>query len=187
MSRYHRYNRRYRDLKEQIKQRSLHHTPPQPNDALGQALDDVNAWGFLDDQQQAQHRAISCFGPGVFRGYLPVAWVGVAIWHKPRGYYFYDTLGMIGIWALRAEPDAVDIVLGTRTLAYKLPFFNPESYYRRIQQEFRTFYQDNGAPPAPEERRLTVRYDPAQRLDIRRAIEDELILWAAQQNAPAGW
>lgn len=183
-----RFSRRYRDLKQQIKPRET--PPPQAelNDALGRALDDLNAWGFLEDQQQAQHRTITCFGPGVFRGYLPVAWVGVAIWHKPRGYYFYDTLGLLGIWALRAGQDGIEIVIGTRALTYTLPFFNPESYYRRIQKEFRTFYKDSGSPPPADQCRYNACYDPARRLDIRRDIEEELICWAAEQDAATrGW
>ena len=182
MSRRNRPDRRLRDLKQRVKQR----VPPDPQvnlkDDLGKVLDDLNAWGFLDDQQQAQHRSILCFGPGVFRGYLPMAWVGVVLWHKPRGYYFYDTLGLLGIWALRAEPDGIEVVLGTRELTYVLPFFNAESYYYRIKREFRTFYNDIGSPPARDACRLATCYEPARRLDIRRQIEDELIAWAAEQH-----
>ncbi len=174
-------NRRYRDLKQQIRPHSASPSADLKDD-LGRALDDVNAWGFLEDQQQASHRLISCFGPGVFRGYLPAAWAGVGIWYKQKGYYFYDTLGLLGIWALRAEGDSVDIIIGVRALTYTLPFFNPESYYRRIQTEFRTYYKDSGAPPAADQCRYRVRYDPTRRLEIRRDIEEALRAWASEQN-----
>ncbi|MAS37143.1 MAG: hypothetical protein CL610_24295 [Anaerolineaceae bacterium] len=181
-----RNNRRYRDLKRQISQPSPQQTLAK--DELGQVLDNLNAWGFLEDQQQADHRDILCFGPGVFRGYLPVTWAGVTLWHKPRGYYFYDTLGMLGIWAVRPEPGVLRVLVGTRQLSYALPFFNPESYYRRIQQEFRTFYQDNGSPPPDDQCRYSVTYDAACRLEMRRAIEDEIIRWASEQHtAGQGW
>lgn len=184
MGRNNRRSRDYRDLKTHIQQ------PPKPvrlDDDLGHVLDDLNAWGFLEEQQQSSPRAISCFGPGVFRGYLPVAWVGVVVWHKPRGYYFYDTLGLIGIWSLRAD-DGIDVVVGRRNLTYNLPFFNAESYYRLIQKEFRTFYKDSGSPPSEAGRTYTMRYDPAQRLDIRREIEAELQRWATEHNTPrSGW
>jgi hypothetical protein len=179
-----RSHRRYRDLKRQI-------SPPTPptdlKDDLGRALDDLNAWGFLEDQQQTRHRLITCYGPGVFRGYLPAAWVGVVIWHKRKGYYFYDTLGLLGIWAQHSGPD-IEIMIGTRHLHYTLPFFNPESYYYRIQQEFRTFYKDSGSPPPPEQRRYVTCYDAGRRLDIRREIEAELNAWANEQDIPqTGW
>lgn len=177
-----RSNRRYRDLKQHIRRHELQPVPDVKDD-LGRALDEVNAWGYLEDQQQASHRTISCFGPGTFRGYLPVAWAGVGIWYKQKGYYFYDTLGLLGVWALRTEGDAVDLIIGTRTLTYTLPFFNPESYYRRIQTEFRTYYKDSGSPPGNDQRRYTTRYDPARRLEIRREIEEELRVWAAEQNS----
>jgi hypothetical protein len=133
--------RRYRDIKQRMQQKVPRPAAAKHDDALGQVLDDLNAWGFLADQQQAHHERINCFGPGIFRGYLPITWAGVAIWYKPRGYYFYDTLSLIGIWTLRAAPTQVDVTLGVRQLRYALPFFNPESYYYRIQQEFRTAIQ----------------------------------------------
>src|SRR5690606_21121070 len=179
MARSSRRNRDFRNLKTHIQQSTL---PVKLDDDLGRVLDDLNVWAFLVEQQCASHRAISCFGPGVFRGYLPVAWVGVVIWHKPRGYYFYDTLGMIGIWSLRAE-DGIDVVVGRRELTYNMPFFNAESYYRRIQQEFRTYYKDGGGPPPVDQCSYVIRYDPARRLDIRREIEAELQRWADEQDA----
>ncbi|MBZ0300567.1 MAG: hypothetical protein K8J31_12535 [Anaerolineae bacterium] len=178
-----RSNRRYRDLKQQIQRPAPLSSQAERRDDLGQALDEVNAWGLLEEQQQAHHRLMTCFGPAIFRGYLPVAWAGVAIWHKPRGYYFYDTLGLLGIWALRTGERGVEMVVGTRVLTYMLPFFNPESYYRRIQTEFRTFYKESASPPPDEQRRYTACYDPARRLDLRREIEDEVSRWAAEQDA----
>jgi hypothetical protein len=179
-----RRNRDFKNLKTHIQQPL---NPVKMDDDLGKVLDDLNAWGFLEDRQQDSPRAISCFGPGVFRGYLPVTWAGVVMWHKPRGYYFYDTLGMIGIWVLRTE-SGIDVVVGRRQLTYNPPFFNAESYYRLIQTEFRTFYKDSGGPPPEDARTYSVRYDPAHRLDIRREIEAELQRWATEHNTPRpGW
>jgi len=173
-----RFNRRYRDLKRQLQQRSPQPAAAKHDDELGQVLDDLNAWGFLEDQHQNHHEKISCFGPGHFRGYLPITWAGVGLWYKQRGYYYYDHIQLVGIWAQRPVPDQIEVVLGVRDLAYALPFFNPESYYRRIQEEFRTFYKDSGAPPAPEEQRYKVIYESTKRLEVRRALEDEMIIWA---------
>ncbi len=176
-----RFNRRYRDIKRQLQERSPQPAAAKHDDELGRVLDDLNAWGFLEDQQQQRHEKITCFGPGHFRGYLPITWAGVGLWYKQRGYYYYDHIQLIGIWALRSVPDKIEVILGQRELTYALPFFNPESYYRRIQQEFRTFYKDDGTPPTAADRRYSADYDPAQRLNIRRAIEDELIVWATEQ------
>ena len=179
-----RFNRRYRDLKKRLEQRA-----PQPLEArhdseLAKVLDDINAWGFLEAQQQAHHPKITCYGPGVLKGYLPVTWAGVVMWYKQRGYYFYDTIQLVGIWAVRRSPEQVTVEIGTRDLVYGLPFFNPESYYRRIQEEFRTFYKDSGGPPPAESCFYNIVYDPARRLEIRREVEDELDEWAYRQNPP---
>lgn len=179
-----RFNRRYRDLKRQLEQRAPKPLAAKHDDELGKVLDEINAWGFLEAQQESHHAKITCFGPGTFRGYLPVTWAGVAMWYKQRGYYYYNTIHLIGIWALRRADDHIDIAIGTRELVYALPFFNPESYYRRIQQEFRTFYKDSGSPPADDQCRQVSRYDPARRLEIRREIEDNLVEWAYEQNPP---
>lgn len=155
-----------------------------PGGDLGSVLDEVNAWGLLEEQQAAQHRDISCFGPDVFRGFLPCAWVGVALWYKQKGYFFYGRLQLLGIWALRGDgdKDGVTMVSGLRTLHYALPFFNAESYYHRIQREFRTSYMDNGQPPATAAARYRTAWEPARRLEIRRELEALLQQWAARPD-----
>ncbi len=163
--------------------RSQQGSVPQ-RDALGQVLDDLNAWGYLEEQQQTRHDSITCYGPGVFRGYLPLTWAAVTIWYKQRGYYYYDHLYLLGIWAMRSDEDTTQVIVGQRVLDYELPFFNPDSYYRRIQEEYRIFYKDSGAPPTGENQRYSVTYDPAARLDIRREIEDALRLWAIDLKRP---
>jgi hypothetical protein len=150
------------------------------NDDLGGILDALNAWGYLEEYQEVKLKQINCFGPGVFRGYLPTAWAGVVLWCKYRGYYHYQTLYMVGIWAIRAGDNAVDVVIGTKEAAYSQPIFNAEAYYYRIQKEFKTLYQDNGAPPAEDRHLYAVRYDPARRLEIRQSIEKTLKTWANQ-------
>ena len=142
-------------------------------------LDDLNAWGFLEEQVQAHHTSITCYGPRIVRGFLPVTWAGVVLWYKRRGYYFYDRLFLLGLWAQREVSEEVQVVLGLRELNYDLPFFNPESYYRRLQEDFQIYYKDNGAPPPLDQSLYHACYVPERRLDIRREIEDELIVWAA--------
>lgn len=154
-----------------------------PVDDLGRVLDETNAWGLLAAQQEAQHRDISVFGPDVFRGYLPRAWVGVALWYKQKGYYFYDRIGLLGIWALRGDEGA-DIACGLRRLHYSLPFFSAESYHHRIRREFRSGYKDDGRPPPVAARLYTSAWHPERRLEIRRELEEALLLWAARPDLP---
>jgi hypothetical protein len=150
------------------------------NDDLGSTLDALNAWGYLEEWKDAKLKQVNCFGPDVFRGYLPTAWAGVILWSKRRGYYHYSTLYMVGIWAIRAEENAIDVVIGTKEAAYNQPFFNAEAYYYRIQREFKTLYQDNGAPPAEDRHLYKARYEPTQRLEARQVIEKTLKTWANQ-------
>ncbi len=149
-------------------------------DDLGKVLDEINAWGLLAAQQEAQHRDITAFGPDLFRGFLPHAWAGVALWYKSKGYYFYDQIQLLGIWALRNDREAIDIVCGLRALRYALPFFCAESYYHRIRREFRTCYKDNGQPPTGERRRYVCAWEPTRRLATRRELEETLAQWAAR-------
>ena len=156
-------------------------TPPTlkvpSGDDMGQALDALNAWGSLETWQEAGVKAITCFGPGVFRGYLPQPWTGVILWYKQRGYYHYATLYMIGVWALR-HADHIQIVVGTKNVAYAQPLFNAEGYHRRIQTEFRTLYHDDGSPPAEARYRYNAIYDPTRRLEMRQAVAEVLKAWA---------
>ena len=147
-------------------------------DDLGGVLDEINAWGLLSVWQEAQHRDITPYGPDAFRGFIPRAWVGVALWYKQKGYYFYDRLRLLGIWALRSEADGTEIVCGLRVLRYSLPFFSAESYYHRIRREFRTCYKDNGRPPETAALLFSDEWDPARRLEIRHALEETLQQWA---------
>ncbi len=181
---------RYRDLKQRISRHTQRPRPPltPDDDTLGAALDAVNAWGFLEVWAHEELRQVNCFGPGVYRGFLPTPWAGVMLWYKRRGYYHYSTLYLVGVWACRSADDdaAVDIVVGTKAIPYGVPYFNPEAYYRRLQTSFQMYYKDNGGPPPPERCLLRVRYAPPRRLDIRQAIEDALAGWAEAHNrAPA--
>lgn len=153
--------------------------PPMADD-LGAVLDAVNAWGALEQRSEMRLAAFNLYGPGVFRGPVPVEWAGVCLWYKLRGYHHYAVLHLLGIWAMRAG-EQIELRLGVRDLHYQLPLFNAESYYHRIQREFKTFYADNGAPA--ENSRLHMIYEPDKRLEIRRALEAALDVWAAEAES----
>ncbi len=180
MSRY-----RHRRLKHKLDQLTQ---PPTPavSDDLGQALDALNAWGYLEDCVERNPAGINCYGPGVFRGLLPFSWVGVCLWYKPRGYHHYSLLSIVGIWAFRSDGQTITAALGQKSLPYRLPIFNPEAYHYRIQHEFKTSYQDNGAPPAASLCDYTTVYQPEKRLEIRAELQQRLVTWLeSQQQAGA--
>lgn len=70
---------RYRDLKQRISRYTQRPQSPltPDDDPLGAVLDAVNAWGFLEDWVHEELREVNCFGPGVYRGFLPTPWAGV--------------------------------------------------------------------------------------------------------------
>jgi len=150
-------------------------------DDLARILDAVNAWGFLEDVKEAKPRQINCFGPKDFRGFVPRPWVGVLLWSKYRNYYAYKTLHLLGIWACK-DDEAAQIVVGTKSLPYKLPFFDVESYHYNIQKRFDLHYQGDAAPPPESSRRYTAIYAPEQRLFIRGEIQSTLLAWTAEFN-----
>lgn len=161
----------------QLRRRIARETPRPPIvDDLGGALDEINAWGALERWTETRLPAILTYGPTALRGYLPGAWAGVMIWHRPRGYYGYRELGVLGVWALRVDDAVVDVAVGRKRLIYQQPLYNPESYHYRIQREFRTDYGDDGAPPAAFD--LRARFDRAGRLALRAAVEAALADWA---------
>lgn len=166
---------RHRQMKKQLE---IKPGRVQAEDDLGTVLDDVNAWGYLEQWHEHHLKSVNLFGPGIFRGYVPVTWAGVCLWYKPRGYHHYSSLYLLGIWAVRAG-EGIELRLGVRDLPYALPFFNAEAYYFRIQREFKTFYHDNGTPADASCCSYVVTYAASHRLATRRAIQSALADWAA--------
>ena len=165
-------------------QRRHRKKPPQPARSpvqreLQRVLDDLNAFGFLDDARRKAPDEMLCFGPKDVYG---SSWSGVVVWFRPTGYHGYKTLTLLGIWAC-AQMDAVSIIMGTRTLAFTASFYNPEAYFHNIRRGFDLYYGDDASPPAESDRLYTTSYDQSRRLDIRGEIES--ILDQYMQNTSA--
>jgi hypothetical protein len=161
----------------QAKRREEAAAPAQAS--LSAALDSLNALGFLDEAARKGLPGMTCFGPRAFWGLAeldgaPRHWMGAALWYKGRGYYHYDRLWLLGIWAY-GDPAA--IVLGVKELAFKAPFYNAESYFYQMQRGFDLYYAGDGSPDGAAPR-YTAAYDPARRLAIRGDLQAELIRWA---------
>jgi hypothetical protein len=154
---------------------------------LASILDGLNAMGYLDDARKKRLKPFSVFGPKALRGHLGDAgstrhWAGALIWFKPRGYHYYHTLTLLGIWALDDDA-AVRVLIGSKTLEFDSPVYNPESYHREIKRGFELYYRGDGAPPPETNLRFSRRYDPGERLAMRDAVEAALIAWAAELSA----
>jgi hypothetical protein len=148
---------------------------------LARLLDDVNAFGLLEQVQKHPPASLLCFGPKDIRGTRPAPYAAVIVWTRRPGYHHYKTINLLGIWALEGDP--VRLVMGMRTLTYQLPFYSPESYFHRIQHDFSTFYGRETHPP-----RASLLYDSdyerAQRLAARRALETALNEWRRLYSTP---
>jgi hypothetical protein len=148
---------------------------------LAHILDELNAWGALEEAKEARLRRTLCFGPKALGGPKALArpsvataegWAGVMLWCRPRTYYSYKTLYLLGVWVYGEN----SIFVGVKTLAYSAPYFNVESYMRQTQSDFRIYYPDDGRPPM--DKPILAHYDPAQRLQLRRDVQRELMTQA---------
>lgn len=109
------------------------------------------------------------------------------MWHKPKGYQYYQTLNLLGVWALGSGRDT-RIVIGEKVLQFNAPVFNPESYYHHIKRKFDLHYSGNASPPVNAEAGSLIHdviYNEAQRLEMRKALENALRSWVAAQKDPS--
>lgn len=168
---------RYEDILRRIAQRQQQEQRAPVQDRLAEALNALNAYGALDDLPVRRLRVL-CYGPKPFAG---EDWAAVLRWYRPRGYLGYQQLSLLGIWA-RLHQEAVQIIVGTRPLAFKGPYYNAESFNRHIRQRFDIYHEGDASPPRESGRLLTMLYDPAQRLAQRRELEAALLRWVEKQT-----
>ena len=137
---------------------------------------------------------MSAYGPKTFSGSaapitdttpIPEQWLGTVMWHKPKGYQYYQTLRLLGIWAL-GTGSSIRLVIGEKQLTYSAAIFNPESYYYHIKRKFDIFYTGNASPPLQESEGSILYdaiYDETQRLKTRSALEAVLRSWVTDYKA----
>ena len=191
-------NRRYQDILRRIEQRKRQQASAPKQSALTAALDSLNAAGLLASIKRRPPAGLSAYGPKSFNGLIttldsllavqddnslgPYHWTGTVLWHKPKGYYHYQTLGLLGIWALESH-DGFSIIAAEKSLNFNIPVFNPESYYHHIKQRFDLFYDGDASPPSESEPiLLSLRFDVSQRLALREALETILRTWVSSQS-----
>jgi hypothetical protein len=167
---------RYDEILRRIEQKKREQANAPKQDDLAAILDGVNAWGFLEDIKKAKLEQITCYGPKSFRGHTSAPWVGVVLWYKPRGYFHYETLTLLGLWAYEDSGERF-LTLGMKALKFTAPIFNAESYYHHIKRRFDLYYPGDASPPSDGIQLYSVQYDPSKRLEIRAAIQQELTRW----------
>ena len=160
---------------------------------LAIALDGLNAAGLLTSIKRKPPPDMSAYGPKTFNGSvtlpkfgdttIPEQWVGSVMWHKPKGYGYYRTLRLLGIWAL-GKGNTTRIVIGEKRLIFSAPIFNPESYYHHIKRKFDIFYDGNASPPLHEGGLLyDAQYNEADRLATRSTLRSVLRAWIDSYKA----
>jgi hypothetical protein len=168
---------RYQEILRQIQAKRREEEAAPAQASLAAALDSLNALGFLEETVRKGLAGMTCFGPRAFWGSLDGAhWMGAALWYKRRGYYHYDKLWLLGIWAFG---DLAEILLGTKELTFKAPFYNAESYFYQMRIGFDLYYEGDASPEGAAPR-FSTPYDLARRLAIRDTLQAELMKWAQE-------
>lgn len=137
-------------------------------EALARALNELNAMGALEDLCK---RDRFTWGPKAIKRRAPLT-MGAVVWKRGSGYHGYKVLTLIGVWALPGDEDddPVQIVVGVKHLAFAAPFFDAEAYHALIKRDFKTYYNDDSAPPIPENYRASFAFDADRRLEQRKAL-----------------
>lgn len=174
---------RYAEILRRIEGRKQNNNTPKQND-LAAILDGLNALGVLEGLRKKKLRTISLYGPKAVRGQMDIEgkawqWAGAVTWFKPRGYHHYRTLTLLGIWAVEVET-GTQIIIGSKTMEFDSPVFNPESYYREIKKRFDLYYKGDAAPPPESGQLYVTTYDAGERLALRDTVETTLAAWAAE-------
>lgn len=185
---------RYAEILRRIEQKRAKEAFTPKKDALSEVLDDVNAVGVLADVKRRPPNGLRCYGPKIFQSRVSplsvqarlspgLIWLGAVMWYKPSGYSNYEQLGLLGVWSV-GRADGHDVVVGTRTLQFSAPVFNPESYYHHIKQKFDVYYSGEASPPTADQTTdesnaiwYRAHYESDNRLLIRQAIEQALKQW----------
>lgn len=180
---------RYAEILKRIEQHKQQQSSAPIQSLLAIALDGLNAAGLLSAIKKRPPADMSAYGPKTFSGSvtvprigdttIPEQWIGSVMWHKPKGYGYYRTLRLLGIWAV-GNFNATRIMIGEKRLTFSAPIFNPESYYHHIKRKFDIFYSGNASPPLEEIQGgllYDAGYNEAERLKTRETLRGVLRDW----------
>jgi len=185
---------RYAEIIKRIEQRKHQQSSAPIQSLLAAALDGLNAAGLLTAIKRRPPADMSAYGPKTYSGSFaaaitetanPEQWVGSVMWHKPKGYQYYQTLRLLGVWAI-GDGSKIRIVIGEKRLTFSAAVFNPESYYHHIKRKFDIYYTGNGSPPRTEAEGVVLYdavYDEAERLKTRSTLSNVVREWVSVYKA----
>ncbi len=148
---------------------------------LTASLDALNVSGTLQRVRQSCPTGIYAYGPKAVRQTKPPT-VGMVIWLRESGFYSYQTVLLVGVWAVLTEGETVQITVGSKQLDYAQATYNPEPYHALIRKDYRPYYRDDNRPPA--DGLLTLVYTPAERLQQRSQIAQALRAYGQGASSP---
>lgn len=174
---------RYQEIMKRIANRKpfeMNQKQKKNSSVYDKIADSLNLLDTLAKLSNKQYENIICHGPKALNY---SNWSGVVLWYRPKGYYGYKTLTLLGAWVKQGEKD-IKFVLGLRNLDYQAAVYNPEGYFASIRKGFKLFYKDNGHPPTKDDTILyQCTYEAKERLTIRQTLTKYLDQW--QQNIEA--
>ena len=144
----------------------------QTNDALLAVLDALNSVDMLQELQDKLSIIRKVYGTKIFQR---EDWAGVLIWHPNKGYYGYQMLTIVGIWAIEQDNKTITIQFGSRKTPYTAPVYNAEAYHKLIRKTFTTYYTDSGQPVSTPF--FETHYVTEKRLEIREQLSEVLQEW----------
>lgn len=166
--------KRYEDILKQIARRRPFGNRRQDNKSATpqeRILDLMNAYDSFAALTQRTYADILCYGPKSIRG---AAWAAAVVWYHPKGYYGYQRLNLLGVWA-HAD---IMLTIGTRQLVYQAPIYTAESHHSAIQRGFELYYGDSGAPPDENDSIFfQAKYSSKARLIHRQTLDNILRRW----------
>lgn len=178
-------NARYAEILKRIEQRKQQQTSAPIQSLLAAALDALNAAGLLTSIKRRPPADMSAYGPKSFNGNRHTTegqaqeWVGTVMWHKPKGYQYFQTIRLLGIWAI-GDGSTIRLVIGEKRLSFSAPIFNPESYYHHIKRKFDLYYTGDSSPPLEAKGLIyDAPYAESKRLETRSALQAALRQWIA--------
>lgn len=169
-------DQRRKRIRRQIRRASTWHSqqaPPKKKNEQAHILAGLNVLAVLAETAPDYLPAHTHYGPAAFSG---AGWANAVVWYHEAGYEAYRTLTLFGVWVIAQDADH-QVIVGAKSLAYSAPIYNAESFHTLIRQGYRTYYADDGTPPAPDHSAYRAPYDITRRLALRRELADVIRVW----------
>jgi len=164
---------RYEEILKRIAQRSPN-TSPLEKKQLTDILQMLNVASVLDTIVSRDDLPIRLYGSHLID--TNSTWIGLLIWYHAKTIHAYRELTLMGLWVVRDEQQ-IQIRIGQRKLKYAQAVYTAEAYHKLIKKHWTPYYKDDGSPPTSDQANWVVKYDQAQRLNIRAQIADYFANW----------